>query len=50
MNKTKAEIYKEVLRDVSQNFDGAEDFIKKRIEEIYVGKKLLKEVSFCFCL
>ena len=34
MNKTKVEIYKEVLRDVSAVFVGVEDFIKLRIEEI----------------
>ena len=34
MNKTKIEVYIEVLRDVSQNFEGAEDFIKQRIDEI----------------
>lgn len=34
MNKTKIEVYREVLRDVSQNFEGAEDFIKQRIDEI----------------
>ena len=31
MNKTKVEIYQEVLRDVSENFEGKEEFIKQRI-------------------
>ena len=35
MIKTKAELYREVLRDVSQNFEGTENFIKQRIKEIY---------------
>ena len=34
MNKTKVEIYKEVLRFVSQNLDGTKEFIKQRIEKI----------------
>ena len=34
MNKTKVDIYQEVLRDVSQNFEGTEEFIKQRIREI----------------
>ena len=31
MNKTKVEVYREVLRDVSQNFEGTENFIEQRI-------------------
>ena len=34
MNKTKVEIYKKVLRNVSQNLDGRNEFIKQRIKEI----------------
>ena len=40
MNKTKVEVYREVLRDVSQNFEGAENFIKHQIEKIYEQKKI----------
>ena len=29
MNKTKVEVYRQVLRDVSQNFEGVENFIKQ---------------------
>ena len=29
MNKTKIEIYKKLFRDVSQNVDGAKEFIKQ---------------------
>ena len=34
MNKIKVEVYTELLSDVFQNFQGAENFIKQRIEEI----------------
>ena len=34
MSKSKVEVHREVLRDASQNFKGAENFIKQRIEEI----------------
>ena len=34
MKKTKVEIYQEVLRDVSKNFEDTEEFIKQRIQEI----------------
>ena len=32
MNKNKVEVYREVLRDVSQNSERAESIIKQRIE------------------
>ena len=48
MNKTKVEIYREVLRDVSQNFQGAENFMKQRIKEIYEQKKISVEEVFHF--
>ena len=35
----KVEIYQEVLRDVSQNFEGKEELIKPRIQEICNRKK-----------
>ena len=34
MNKSKVEIYQGVLRDVSRNFKGTEEFAKHRIQEI----------------
>ena len=40
MKKNKVEIYQEVLRDVSQNFESTEEFIKQRIQEIYNQKYL----------
>ena len=49
MNKTKIEVYREVLRDVSQNFEGAEDFIKQRIDEICEWiKNSVKEVFYFY--
>ena len=34
MSETKVEFYREVLREVSQNFEEAENLIKQQIEEI----------------
>ena len=48
MNKTKVEFYREVLRDVSQNFEGAENFFRHRIEEICERKILSAEEVFHF--
>ena len=48
MNKTKVEEYREVLRNVSENFEGGEKFIKQRIEEISERKKISVEVAFSF--
>ena len=39
MNKTKVEIYQEALRDNSQNFEGAEEFVKQIVQEICKRKK-----------
>ena len=50
MNKIKIEIYKDVLRDVSANFDGAKDFIKTKLEEIYDRNKIFVEKVILFCL
>ena len=48
MNKTKVEVYREVLRDISQIFEGAENFIKQPIEEICEKKKISVEKVFYF--
>ena len=48
MNKTKVEVYREVLRDVSRNFEGTENFIKRRIQEICEKKKVSVEEVFYF--
>ena len=34
MNNLKIKIYKTVLKEVSEKYDGAEDFINRRIGEI----------------
>ena len=41
-------VYREVLRDVSQNFEGTENFIKQWIKEACEGKKIPMEEVFCF--
>ena len=49
MSKTKVEVYRKVLRDVSQNFEGAENLIKQRIEELWEQKKIsVEEVSYFY--
>ena len=44
MNNLKIKIYKRVLKEVSEKYDGVEDFINGRIEEIYSQEKLSAEV------
>ena len=48
MNKIKVEIYQEILRDVSQNFEGTGKFIKQKNQETTDPKKIsVKElISF----
>ena len=48
MNKTKVEIYTEVSRDISQNFEGRKIFVKQQIEEICKGKKCRLKSLFNF--
>ena len=48
MNKTKIDVYKEVFIDVSENFEGAENFIKQWIEEICEQKKISVKVVIYF--
>ena len=44
-------ISQEVLRDVCRNFEGAEEFIKERIEEIRTWEKIsVKKVICISCL
>ena len=51
VNKIKVEVYTELLRDVFQNFQGAENFIKQRIEKICEWKKIsVKEVFYFYTL
>ena len=46
MNKTKVEVYKEVLRDVSQNFERPENFTKQQVKVICERKKISVEELF----
>ena len=48
MNKTKVEVYREILRDVYQNFEEAEKFIKQQTEKICERKKIYVEEVFYF--
>ena len=42
MNNTKKlNVHKKVLKQVSENFDGAKEFIRDKIEEICSDEKLL---------
>ena len=50
MNKIKVEIYKDVLRDISANFDGGKEVIKQRTEEKCDRKMSVEKVVYCFCL
>ena len=47
MIKTKLKVYKMVLHKVCENFDGAEEFIKEKIEETFCkGKLSVEEVTY----
>ena len=35
LNKIKIQVYKKVFKEVAEIYDGAEDFMKKRIDDIY---------------
>ena len=39
MNYLKIQIYKTVLKEASEKYDGAEEFINHKIEEIYCQEK-----------
>ena len=43
MNKTKLNVYKKVLHEVCQKFNGAEEFINQKIKEICCQEKLSAE-------
>ena len=48
MNNTKIKIYKKVVKIFFEKYDGAEEFINNRIEEIYSQEKLSAEEVICF--
>ena len=41
MNNSEIKIYKTVLKGVSEKYDGAEDFINRRIGEICYQRKVV---------
>ena len=48
MNNLKIKIYKTVLKEVSEKYDGADDFINRRIKEICSQEKLSAEEVIYF--
>ena len=48
MNKTKLNVYKKELYKVCEKFDGAEEFVNQKIEEICYQEKLSMEEVICF--
>ena len=49
MTNAKLNVYKVVLQDVCEKFNGTEEYIKKRIEELCSEKKLsAEEVTYLF--
>ena len=49
MNNTKLNVYEKELQEVCEKFDGAEEFIKEKIEEICSNGKLsVEEVTYLF--
>ena len=48
-NNAKLNVYKKVLQKVCEKFDGAEEFIKDKNEEICSNRKLsVEEVTYLF--
>ena len=43
MNKIKIIVYKKLLKEVSEKFEGAKDFINNRFDEIFSQEKLSAE-------
>ena len=48
MNKIKIKVYKKVLKEISKKYEGAEDFINNRIDEICPQEKLSAEEVIYF--
>ena len=49
MANTKVNVYKTVLQEVWEKFNGVEEYIKKRIQELCNEKKLsAEEVTYLF--
>ena len=41
MNEEKVKVYRRVMKEVSEKYDGAEDFINNRIDEICSHEQLV---------
>ena len=49
MNNTKLKLYKKNLREVCKRFNGAEQYVNKRIEELCSKSKLsVEKVTYLF--
>ena len=51
MNEEKFKVYRRVMKEVGEKYDGAEDFINNRSDEIFSHEQLsAEEVIFFFFL
>ena len=48
MNNIKVKVYKKILKEVAEKYDGAEDFINNRIDEIRSQEELSAEKVIYF--
>ena len=50
MNHIKVNVYKKVMKKIAEKSDGAEDFIKNRIDEICFQETLSAKAAIVFML
>ena len=50
MNDIKVKVYKKVKKEIAGKSDGAEDFIKNRIDEICFQERLSAKAAIVFML
>ena len=48
MNAVKVKIYEQILKDICNKYDGAEDFFNEKIEELCSHEKLFLEEIIYF--
>ena len=48
MNNARLNAYKKVLQEVCEKFNGAEQYIKERFEELYSRKLSVEEETYFF--
>lgn len=48
LDKMKINIIREVLSDVSAKFVSVEEYIRKKLEETYLGEKISVQEIICF--